>query len=169
MVAMDTRQARLALYDLLRRFDTTMMVTHASSGPLDCRPMQIAASEIETDGPMWFITSVQGHVPQEISGDARTLLVFQRDGRYVAVWGRAAILADPALASRFWREAHRAWVPLGPDDPNLRLVKFVPHSAEFWDTGNATTIRYLFEAVRAGTEGAGAGQEAYGRTNLSPL
>ena len=167
---MDPRQVRLTLWDLLRRFDTAMMVTHASSGPLDCRPMRIAASEIETGGPMWFITSVQGHVPHELTGDARTLLTFQGEGRYVAVWGRALVVNDVELARRFWQDEHRAWVPLGPEDPNMRLIKFVPHAAEFWDAGQEITARHLFQAVRAraAEEGAGAGEETYGRTNLSP-
>jgi general stress protein 26 len=164
----DPLQVRLTLYDLLRRFDTAMMVTHASSGPLDCRPMRVAASEIENGGPMWFVTSVQGQVPHEVGGDARTLLTFQGDGRYVAVWGRAVVVADPDVARRVWRDEHRAWVPNGPDDPNLRLVKFVPHAAEFWDAGHEAAARYLFQAARrAADEGAGTGQEAYGRINLS--
>ncbi len=153
-----------------------MMVTHAPSGPLDCRPMRIASSEVETGGPMWFVTSVQGHVPHEVASDARTLLVFQGEGRYIAVWGQAGVFADAAMARRLWNESHRAWVPLGPEDPNLRLVRFVPHSAEFWDTGSESMVRYLFEAVRTETskrgreaaKEAGSTDEAYGRTNLAP-
>jgi len=169
-MAVDAHHTRLTLYDLLRRFDTAMMVTHASSGPLDCRPMRVAASEVENGGPLWFITSVQGQVPHEVSGDARTLLTFQGEGRYVAMWGRALVVTDPELARRYWRDEHRAWVPLGPEDPNLRLIKFVPHAAEFWDAGNEATARYLFQAARAraAEQGAGPGEEAYGRTNLSP-
>jgi general stress protein 26 len=170
---MDTLQARVKLYDLLGRFDTTMMVTHAPSGPLDCRPMRIAASEIDSGGPLWFITSVEDHLPQELSGDARTLLVFQGEGHYIALWGRAVVLTDVALARKYWREEHRTWVPLGPDDPDLRLVKFIPHSAEFWSAATEDTVRYLFEAARARAAEADADAESvaddqsHGRTNLS--
>jgi general stress protein 26 len=161
---MEPREARRRLYELLGRSDITMMVTHAPSGPLDCRPMQVAASEIERGGPLWFITSVQGRLPQEVAGDARTLLVFQGDGQYVAVWGRAEVQADVALARTLWREEHRAWVPLGPEDPSLRLVKFIPHSAEFWTDDTDETIRYLFEGARTR---AGA-DSAHGRASVSP-
>jgi general stress protein 26 len=167
---MEARQARLKVYDLLGRFKTTMMVTHAPSGPLDCRPMQIAGSDLECGGPLWFITSVQGEVPHEISEDARTLLVFQGSGHYVAVWGRAEILADEALVRRFWRDAYRAWVPQGPDDPALRLVKFIPHSAEFWMADGGDAVRFLFEAARARVAGdeAGGGEDAHhARVNLA--
>ena len=161
---MDAREARQTLYDLLGRFDTTMMVTHAPSGPLDCRPMQVARSEIEEGGPIWFVTSAQGQIPQEISSDARTLLVFQGDGHYVAVWGRAEVHADSALAHQIWRDEHRAWVPLGPDDPSLRLIKFLPHSAECWTDESDGTVQYLFE----GTGSASGGHpDAHDRTSLS--
>jgi general stress protein 26 len=167
---MDARQARLKVYDLLGRFETTMMVTHAPSGPLDCRPMQIAGSDLDDGGPLWFVTSIQGQIPHEISEDARTLLIFQGDGHYVAVWGRAEILADEALIRRFWRDAHRAWMPLGPEDPALRLVKFIPHSAEFWTTDSRDTVRYLFEAARARAttgEAPGGDDASHARVNLA--
>ncbi len=164
---MDNVQARIKLYDLLGRFETTMMVTHAPSGPLDCRPMRIAASEIESGGPLWFITSVEGQIPQELSGDARTLLVFQGEGHYVALWGRAVVMADETLAREYWREEHRTWVPLGPDDPDLRLVKFIPHSAEFWSATTDDTVRYLFEAARARATEDVADNQAHARTNVT--
>ena len=165
---MDDGQTKLKLYDLLGEFDTTMMVTHAPSGPLDCRPMRIAASEIATGGPLWFVTSVQGQIPQELSGDARTLLIFQGAGHYVALWGRAVVVTDSELARQYWRDEYRAWVPRGLDDPDLRLVKFIPHSAEFWSTGSEDTVRYLFEAARARVGSAVREDDArHGRTNLS--
>jgi hypothetical protein len=55
-------------------------------------------------------------------------------------------------------------VPLGPEDPSLRLAKVVPHSAEFWTDDTDETIRYLFEGARTR---AGA-DSAHGRANLSP-
>ncbi len=166
---MDDRQAKLKLFELLDKFDTTMMVTHAPSGPLDCRPMRVAASELAVGGPIWFVTSVQGHIPQELSGDARTLLVFQGAGHYVAIWGRAVVVTDSALARQYWREEHRTWVARGPEDPDLRLVKFSPHSAEFWSTTSEDTVRYLFEAARARATGADevADDAPHARTNLS--
>ena len=93
---------------------------------------------------------------------------------HVEVGDKADCIAD--MARRLWNESHRAWVPLGPEDPNLRLVRFVPHSAEFWDTGSESMVRYLFEAVRTETskrgreaaKEAGSTDEAYGRTNLAP-
>jgi general stress protein 26 len=161
---MDATEASQRLYDLLARFDTTMMVTHAPSGPLDCRPMQVAKSEVEQGGPLWFVTSVQGQVPQEVSSDARTLLIFQGDGHYLAVWGRAEIHADSTLARQLWRDEYRAWVPLGPDDPSLRIVKFIPHSAEFWTDGTDGTLRYHFDGGRA--QATQAAREDHGRANL---
>ena len=129
--------------------------------------MRIAASEIESGGPLWFITSVEGQIPQELSGDARTLLVFQGEGHYVALWGRAVVVADEALARQYWREEHRTWVPLGPDDPDLRLVKFIPHSADFWSATTEDTVRYLFEAARARAAGDVADDQAHARTNVT--
>jgi general stress protein 26 len=147
---------RLAVAAILRDFDTAMMVTHAQSGPLDVRPMHVAAMEIAEGGPLWFVTSVESHAAMELAGDGRTLLVFQdRTSGYVAIWGAARIVDDRARLQRLWTPPLLAWFPDGPSDEDLRLLEFTPHSAEVWQHGATANARYVLED---------AGQHARTRT-----
>ncbi len=142
---MDNQRAIAAM---LRGFDTAMMVTHAQSGPLDVRPMHVAAIELEQGGPIWFVTSIESHIAMELAGDGRTLLVFQDPQRYLAVWGAAKVVNDRARLGRLWRDSLLAWFPDGMTDPDLRLLEFTPHSAEVWQQGlPAGAARYVFEAA----------------------
>ena len=142
---MDTRQT---VAEALRSFTTAMVVTHAQSGPLDARPMHIAAVEIEQGGPVWFISSVESHTAMELAGDARTLLCCQDSaGQHLAVWGAAKVLNDRARLRELWREPFREWFPAGADDPNLRLISFKPHAAELWRHPTDARVRYVLEPV----------------------
>jgi general stress protein 26 len=161
---MNTRQKVL---EMLEDFDAAMMVTHAPSGPLDCRPMYVAELEVDRGGPIWFITSADSRKVVELAGNAETLLIFQDAGRSLAVWGRARIEENPDRIRRFWKDSFGPWFPGGVDDPNIRLIAVHPHSAEFWDTTGAERARYLFETATAVVGGVDvAAQEGHGRTNL---
>ena len=162
---MNTRQKVL---DMLEDFDAAMMVTHTPSGPLDCRPMYVAELEVDRGGPIWFITSAESRKVVELARNAETLLIFQNAGRSLAVWGRGHIEGNPDRIRRLWKDSFRAWFPGGVDDPDIRLIAVHPHSAEFWDTGGASRIRYLFQAPPAlvGGERADSEDQAHGRTNL---
>jgi general stress protein 26 len=163
---MNTRQRVL---EMLEHFDSAMMVTHAPSGPLDCRPMYIAELEVDRGGPLWFITSAESRKVVELARNAETLLIFQDAGRSLAVWGRAHLESNPDRIRRVWKDAFGAWFPGGVDDPEIRLIAVHPHSAEFWETSAAPRGRYRFESETASVSGppmdAREG-EVHGRTNL---
>jgi general stress protein 26 len=159
---------RRKVSDMLDEFDTAMMITHAGSGPLDCRPMQVAESEVQRGGPLWFITSAESRKVVELASNATLLLIFQDVSRYLAVWGRARVLNDRERTARLWKEPYRVWFPEGVDDPDIRLISVQPHSAEFWDNAGANKVRYLFEAAQAYATGerVAVDDEQHGRTNL---
>lgn len=161
-------ETRKKVADMLAEFDTAMMITHAASGPLDCRPMHVAECEVDRGGPLWFMTSAESRKVVEIARDATILLVFQDDGRSLAVWGRARVIDDSDHIARLWKESYRVWFPQGPDDPEIRLIAVDPHSAEFWDNAGANKVRYLFDAAQAYRAGerVAASEAQHGRTNL---
>jgi len=164
-----TMKEQEKVYELLREFDTTMMVTHAPSGPLDCRPMRVAASEVDRGGPLWFVTSVETRKVKELSGDSRVLLIGQHDGEFLCVWGEATVTDDRDKTRSLWSEAYRVWFPKGLEDPDLRLVKVVPHAAEYWDNTGVNKARYLFEATKAYATGERVkvdSESQHGRTTL---
>ena len=45
-----------------------------------------------------------------------------------------------------------AWLPEGPDDPNVVLIKVDPHTAEYWDTPGGR-VASLLSFVKAKVTG----------------
>jgi general stress protein 26 len=44
---------------------------------------------------------------------------------------------DPAVIDRLWNPFVAAWYPGGKDDPELRLLRFDPESAQVWLNENS--------------------------------
>jgi general stress protein 26 len=47
-----------------------------------------------------------------------------------------------------WRKTDKVWWPGGPNDPDVRLLRIVPSTAELWD-GPASTLVTAFEFAKA--------------------
>ena len=160
--------AREKVFEMLHAFETAMMVTRAPSGPLDCRPMHIAA--LEKDGRLWFITSIESDAALHVKKDPEVLLVMQDEHRrYLSIFGRAAVVNDREQIRRLWKEPYRVWFPGGVDDLDVVLIGVTPDYAEFWDTTGVNKLRYLFEAAKAyatGTRPEIETGEQHGRTRL---
>jgi len=75
---------RTKFVEVLRRFDTAMLVTYAKDGGLRSRPMALA--EIEDDGTTWFVTGADTAKTDEI-GPAL---------QHLAQWNHIAVDLDGA-------------------------------------------------------------------------
>jgi general stress protein 26 len=156
---------RQQILGLLHDYSTAMMVTHAQSGPLDCRPMHVA--HLDPQGPLWFFASSQSRKVTEVRQNAEVLLVMQNERRqYGAVWGRARVVDDPARVQQFWREPYRAWFAHGQDDPDLVLIAVLPHTVEFWDATGVHKLRYVFEPEETYIAGGRVEEAARDRGSL---
>jgi general stress protein 26 len=135
------------LHDLLKTFETAMLVTHAQ-GAMHSRPMAIA--RIEPNCQLWFFSGRDSSKADEIENNPDVLIVCQADhSRYLSISGRAALVRDRTVAAELWRESYRTWFPQGIDDPNLVLISVHIRDAEYWDNQGIKGIRYLFEAAKA--------------------
>lgn len=135
------------LYDLLRDFDTAMLITRAADGHLHARPMAIA--ELRADADAYFVTSIDSPKIAEIEADADVLLTFQGERQYAAVYGRANVIQDRQLIDRLWKEAWKLWFPRGKSDPSIALLRFDAERGEFWDNAGTRGVQYAFEAAKA--------------------
>jgi general stress protein 26 len=139
------------LYDLLKGFDTAMLVTRAADGHLHARPMAIA--ELRADADAYFVTSVDSPKVAEIYADADVMLTFQSANQYAAVYGRVNVLQDRALIERLWKEPWKVWFPRGKSDPAITLLRFDAERGEFWNNAGMRGVQYAFEAARAYVKG----------------
>ena len=136
------------IYQLLRDFETVMLVTVSSEGRLEGRPMQVVDVD-ERTGNVWFFTDIDSRKVHEITGNAHVGVVGQDGSAYLSISGIGMLVHEPARAHELWREPLRTWFPGGPDDPRVRLLVVEPRMAEYWDNRGANKLEYVFEAARA--------------------
>jgi general stress protein 26 len=142
---------RKHLYDLLKDFDSAMLVTSAEDGSLRSRPMAIAGCD--PNAPLYFVTSVVSPKVKELERDPRVNIAMQGKTKYVSLSGVAHVVHDQTLIDRLWSEAWKVWFPKGKHDPAICLLAVEPHEAEYWDNAGAKGVRYLLQAVKAYANG----------------
>jgi general stress protein 26 len=145
------------LYDLLKGFETAMLVTRARDGNMHARPMAVA--EMRADADAYFVTSIDSPKIAEIYADADVLLTFQSAHQYAAIYGRVNVVRDRALIDRLWKETWKAWFPRGRSDPAIALLRFDADRGELWNDLGMRGVQYAFEAAKAYLTGGPARAE----------
>jgi general stress protein 26 len=155
------------LHELVRGFNTAMLVTRMGSEQLHARPMSVA--NVDENGDIWFTTSIDSGKVSEMLHDRHVAVIMQGRTQYLSISGRAQVFSDVEKAAAVWSEAWRPWFPGGPSDAELVLVKVIPHEAEYWDLSGIKGVRYVYEAVKHVLKGArmsDAGTEHHAKVDL---
>jgi len=120
-----------SLCELLREFNTALLITRGTEGRLRGRPMIIL--DVEASGRMWFITSCESALIHEIAGETQVHLAFQKDhASYLSLNGRAERVHDPDKVAKLWNEKFDPWFPDGKKDSHVALISVTPHDMEYW-------------------------------------
>jgi general stress protein 26 len=129
---------KLAL--IIRNVRIAMLTTIDASGQLRSRPMIVQQADF--DGDLWFFTRKSTDKANEIRHDSHVnVSIADADGnQFVSLSGRAALVMDAAKAAELWNPAYQDWVPKGPDDPDLTLIKIPIERAEYWDSAKGTMV-----------------------------
>ena len=135
------------LYEVLKDFDTAMVVTQSFEGRVHARPMRIA--ELDQDGLVYFVASSESEKVAEIIAGPFITVVFQGSKRFASLSGQATIVRDPALIERLWSDSWKIWFPKGRDDTDICLIEFDADQGEYWDNAGAQGLKFLFEAAKA--------------------
>jgi general stress protein 26 len=146
------------LYDVVKDFDTAVLVTNLADGRTHARPMAVA--EVRRDGDIVFATDAGSPKVAEIAANPDVVVTFQGKNRFAAIAGRAAVLQDRALVEKLWSEMWRVWFPGGKDDPKLCLIRVAAQEGEYWDNAGAQGIKYVYEAAKAYATGTTPDQDA---------
>ncbi|MDQ3261454.1 MAG: pyridoxamine 5'-phosphate oxidase family protein [Pseudomonadota bacterium] len=144
-------ERREHLYDLLKDFDTAMLVTRSADGQMRARPMAVA--ELHADADAYFVAGIDSPKVTEIEANPIVTLTFQSPNQFASVSGQAAVVRDQALVDRLWSEAWKVWFPKGKTDPAISLIKFNAHAGEYWNNAGAQGLKYVFEAAKAYVKG----------------
>ena len=135
------------VWELIEQIGTCILVTQYDGG-LRGRPL--APRPDREGGIIWFVTDRRGGKDDEIAVDHDVCLIFidEKEKAYLSLTGRAETFRDPAKAAEIWKSTDDVWWPVGPDDPNARVIRFEPSTAELWD-GPASKAVAAFEFAKA--------------------
>lgn len=144
------------LVDVLKDFDTAMLITRTTQGDLRGRPMALA--DIQPSGSVLFATSLTNETVREIEKEPRVALTVQGKLKFASVSGIASLTRDRHLIERHWKEGWKVWFPEGKEDPNLCLITFDAGDGEFWDNSGARGVRFALRAAKAYVSGERLGE-----------
>lgn len=144
MSAEDTRKVAELLKDQRLGFLTTT----TPDGRLTSRPM--ALQEVEFDGDLWFFAEQDAPWLGHIATSPQVNVGTGSGGTWVSLTGTAEVSRDVAKKKELWNAGVEAWLPQGPEDPSVVLVKVHGDSAEYWDSpGSRLATAFSFVKAKA--------------------
>ena len=139
-----------------------MMSTINSKGDLHAWPM--TTSETSLGGKeIWFIGDKSSDVVKDIQDNPKVGLSYatQDDKNYVSISGNAELSTDKAKLDELWSPVYNAFFEHGKEDPEVQLIKVVPHGAECWLSGSTTInmFKMAAAALQDGKTAEGIGEQ----------
>ena len=165
MSAYDHSSQVAELKSKIKSIRFAMFTTVGQDDRLISQPM--TNQEMDAEGNLWFFTSSQTELWENIATHPQVNLTFAEpeDSVYVSISGRAERVVDRAKIKEMWNPAVQAWFPAGPDDPHAMLVRVVSDSAEYWDS-NASTMVQLYKMAKAVLTGTTPEETEHAKINL---
>ena len=132
------------LCKLIEPIPVAMLSNLDADGALVSRPM--SALQVDAAGAVWFFVDLRSS-RVEFLRVVNLSFVDAARGTYVSLSGRGEIRSDRAQIQQLWTPLAKPWFPEGPDSRNLALLKFVPHTAEYWDAPHSKMVRMFAMAA----------------------
>ena len=129
----DDRYPEAKLWEMIADIRVAMMTTQHGDA-LESRPMH---AYLDREARcLWFITPLDTAKTHEIEdGKAVNLAFVDRDDQnYVSLTGRASVVRDVAKQKELWNAFAEAWLPQGPEAPDVGLIRVDPIEATYWDS-----------------------------------
>jgi general stress protein 26 len=140
--------------DLVDDIKICLFCTHLKTDDgSKARPM--AAQEVDDEGNIWFFSGLDSDKNQEIKQDRHVQLFFSDPSKssFLVVNGEAQEVIDHQKFDEYWSPLVKTWFKEGKDDPNLSLIKVVPHTTYYWDVDGNRMVNFLkmLASVATGT------------------
>src|SRR5262245_11347149 len=103
--------------------DMTIMLGVEGSG--EAQPMTAQLDGDKDSGPIWFFTSKETDLVEQIGQGAPGVGYFAAKGHdlFAGVTGELELSNDRAVIDRLWSPFIAAWFKGGKDDPKLQLIR----------------------------------------------
>ncbi|WP_224994591.1 pyridoxamine 5'-phosphate oxidase family protein [Cesiribacter sp. SM1] len=137
--------------DLIKKIENIeicMFSTVEADGSIASRPM--STRQIEPDGTLWFYTNEHSLKADEVRQYDHVNLAYADIGNqlYVSVSGTGELVTDRAMVQKLWSPVLQAWFPRGLEDPDLALIRVIPHAAEYWNA-SSNKMQQIFKIAQA--------------------
>lgn len=134
--------------DIIEDFDVAMLVSVGLDNAMHARPMAVACHEEETGNIYFATSSVNGKIA-EIENNPDTAVTLQSKFQFVSLSGQAIVSNDREMIRELFSPAWEAWFPEGPEQVDIRLIKFSPEQGEYWDMSGMNGLKFLWNAGKA--------------------
>lgn len=125
--------------ELIKQAQTCFFCTSEGDGKVDARPMNVL--DIDQQGNLWFLSSVDSHKNHELQENPAVRLFFQGSphAEFLHLEGVATVSRDKAKIDELWKFVLKTWFTEGKDDPRITVIKVAPSHGYYWDNkhGNA--------------------------------
>ena len=127
------------------RSDMTVMLGLDGVEDGHAQPMTAQFATDDNRGPIWFFTSKEAKLVQELRASSNGVAHFVSKGHdlFATMHGNLTPDNDRATIDRLWNPFVAAWFEGGKDDPKLQLLRFDPERAQIWLNGSS-----LFAGVK---------------------
>ena len=144
----DSPEATRKVAELIKGQRFGFLTTTMPDGRLTSRPMSL--QEVEFDGDLWFFAEHDAPWLAHITTSPQVNVGMGSGGTWVSLTGTARVVDDVAKKKELWNSGVEAWLPQGPEDPSVVLVKVDGDSAEYWDSpGNRLATAFSFVKAKA--------------------
>lgn len=125
-----------------------MMSTVNGEGDVHAWPMTTSEASLGAK-EIWFIGDKTSDVVKDIQDNPKVGLSYatQDEKNYVSVSANAELSTDKEKLEELWSPVYNAFFEHGQEDPNVQLIKVVPHGVECWLSGSSTVN--MFKMVSA--------------------
>ncbi len=87
------------------------------------------------------MTALSGSSPNATAARSRTStansyvnVTLTSSDTWISISGTARVVEDATKAQELWNPFVEAWLPQGPTDPSVVLIRVDGETAEYWDT-----------------------------------
>jgi general stress protein 26 len=122
------------LKELAEGIDFCMFCSGLSLRPINATPMSV--QEVDDNGDIWFLGSKSSDKYTDILQDGNVQLFFSKnsDFTYLSVYGTGSFSEDQARIDKYWNKMVEGWFEKGREDPDIVLIKIMPHDIRYWET-----------------------------------
>ena len=147
--------------EMVKDVKYAMMTTVTSEGHLHGCPMTTSETSLGAK-EIWFIGDKTSESVANIKNNPQVNLsyVSQQDKDYVSINGKAELVDDKDKLDELWSPVYNAFYEQGKEDPNVQLIKVVPHGAEYWLSGSSVVnmFKMTTAAVMDGKKATNLGE-----------